>query len=90
MTLDVLDIVQARCQWIIDIDDDDFPIRLLFIEESHYTKDLDLFDLARRCNELANFADVKRVVVALCLSFRVGDVRIFPCLYYVVSIDWVT
>lgn len=86
MTLDVLNIIQARCQRVIDIDDNDLPICLLLIEKSHDTKDLDLLDLAWRCNELADFADIERIVVTFCLGFGMGDVGIFPCLYDAVSV----
>ena len=86
MTLDVLNIIQARCQRVIDIDDNDLPIRFLLIEKSHDAQDLDLLDLAWRCNKLADFANIERIVVTFCLGFGMGDVGIFPCLYYAVSI----
>lgn len=32
MTFNILDVIQSRCQRIIDVDDDDLPIRLLLVE----------------------------------------------------------
>ena len=42
---DILDIVELGSERVVDIDDDDLPIGLFFVEESHDPEDLDLFDL---------------------------------------------
>jgi len=81
MLLDILDIVQLRSQWVIDINDDDLPVGLLLIKQCHNTEDLDLLDLPWGSNQLANLADVKWVIVTLCLGLWVNNVGVFPCLY---------
>lgn len=78
MALDILDVVELRCQRVVDIDNDDLPVSLLLIEESHDTEDLDLLDLAGVTDKLADLADVERVVVALGLGLGVDDVGVFP------------
>ena len=78
MSLNILDVIQLGRQRVIDIDDDNFPIGLFFVEKSHDAEDFDLLDLTSVADELANFADVERVVISLCLGFRVNDVGIFP------------
>ncbi len=65
MALNVLDIVELRGQRVVDIDHDDLPIGLLLIKESHDTEDLDLLDLSRVADELADLADIKRVIITL-------------------------
>jgi hypothetical protein len=42
VTLDILDIVQTRSKGVVDVDNDDLPISLTLVEESHDSEDLDL------------------------------------------------
>lgn len=81
VTLNVLDVVQARCERVVDIDDNDLPVGLTLVEESHHTEDLDLLDLTGLGHELADLADVERVVVTLLLGLRVGDIGVLPGLW---------
>ncbi len=78
MALDILDIVEFWCQWIIDINDNDLPVSLLLVEKSHDTEDLDLLDLSWVADKLTNLADVEWVVVALGLGFWVDDIWVLP------------
>lgn len=78
VALDVLDIVELGSQRILDVDDDDLPVSLLLIKQSHDTEDLDLLDLTGVADELTNLADVKRVVVTLGLGLRVDRVGVLP------------
>lgn len=78
MPLNVLDIIEPWCQWIVDVDDDDFPISFFLIEQCHDSKDLDLFDLTRCCNEFTNLTDIKRIIVPFRLGLGMNYVRIFP------------
>lgn len=81
MSFDILDIVELRSQRVIDVDNNDLPVGLLLVEKGHNAEDLDLLDLARLGNELANLADVQRVVVSLGLGLWVDNVGVFPGLY---------
>lgn len=76
--LDVLDVVQARGQRVVDVDDDDLPVGLALVEEGHDTEDLDLLDLTGLGDELADLADIERVVVTVLLGLGVGDVGVLP------------
>lgn len=78
MALDVLDVVEARGQRVVDVDDDDLPVGLALVEEGHHAEDLDLLDLTRLGDELADLADVEGVVVAVLLGLGVGDVGVLP------------
>ena len=78
MALDVLDVVELWSEGVVDVDDDDFPVCLAFVEEGHDAEDLDLFHLTSVTNLLADLADVKRVVVTLCLCLCMSDVWILP------------
>lgn len=80
VALDVLNVVQAWCQWVVDINDDDLPVSLALVEQSHDTQDLDLLDLTWLGDELSDLADIERVVVALLLGLGVGHIGVFPCL----------
>jgi hypothetical protein len=80
MALDVLDVVQFRCERVLDVDDDDLPVCLALIEERHDPEDLDLLDLSNVADLLANLADVQRIVVTPGLGLSVLLSRIFPCL----------
>jgi hypothetical protein len=83
MPLYILNIVELRSQWVVDIYDNDFPIRLSLIKQSHDTENLDLFDLSNIPKLFANLTHVERVVVAvsLCLSMHLS--RVFPGLIHV-------
>jgi hypothetical protein len=78
VSLNVLDIVQLGCKRVIDIDDNDLPVSLLLIQESHDAEDLDLLDLTSVSDDLADLANVEWVVVAFGLGLGVDDVGVFP------------
>ena len=78
MALDVLDVVQFGCEWVLDVDDDNLPVRLALVEERHDPKDLDLLDLSNVANLLANLADIQRIVVTPGLSLSMLLSGIFP------------
>lgn len=78
MLFDVLDVIQLGGNRIIHIDHDHLPVRLAFIKEGHYTKHLNLLDLTSVSNGLADFNNVKRVVVAVGLGVRVGEGGVLP------------
>ena len=80
MTLDILDVVQLGSKRVVDVNDEDLPVGLTLIEESHDAEDLDLLDLANIADLLADLADVERVVVAVCLGLCVGDGGVLPSL----------
>jgi hypothetical protein len=58
VALDVLDVVELRSEGVVDVNDDNLPVGLSLVEESHDAEDLDLLDLARVAYGLANLADV--------------------------------
>ena len=68
MALDVLDVIQLGRERVLDIDDEDLPVRLALVEERHDPKDLDLLDLSDVSDLLANLADIQRIIVALGLG----------------------
>lgn len=81
VALNILDIVELGGQRIVHVDDNDLPVSLLLVEECHDTKDLDLLDLPSVADQLADLANIERVVVALGLGFRVDRIGILPGLY---------
>lgn len=78
MALDVLNVVEFRSKRVVYVNNDDLPVSLLFVKESHDAENLDLLDLPSVTDKLANLANVERVVVALGLGLRVDDVGILP------------
>lgn len=78
--LNVLDVVELGGEGVLDIDDDDLPVGLTLIEESHDTEDLDLLDLTDVANLLTDLADIERVVVTLGLGLSMGLVGVLPSL----------
>lgn len=76
--LNILNVVELGGQRIVNIDNNDLPVSLTLVQESHHTQNLDLLDLANVSNLLTNFTDIQRIVVTLGLSLRVGDVWVFP------------
>lgn len=76
--LDILDVVQPMSERVVDVDDDDLPVGLLLVQQGHHAQDLHLLDLARVADQLADLADVERVVVALGLGLWVDDVGVLP------------
>lgn len=80
VSLHILDIVQSRCKRVVDVDDEDFPVSLAFVEERHDTEHLDLLDLASVRDGFADLTDVERVVVTVGPGLGVLDVRVLPSL----------
>jgi hypothetical protein len=82
VTLDVLNVIQLGCERVLDVDDDDLPIGLAFVEEGHDAEDFDLLDLPDVTHLFADLAYVQWVVVApgLCLGMLL--VRILPSLQF--------
>lgn len=78
MALDVLDVVKARGQRVVDVDDNDLPVGLFLVQQGHDAQDFDLLELAAVADQLADLADVEGVVVAFGLGFRVDDVGVLP------------
>jgi len=80
VTFDIFDVVELGSQRVFHVDDNDLPIRLFFVKESHDAKNLDLLDLTGFCNELTDLADVEWIIVPLGFGLRVNDVRVLPSL----------
>lgn len=78
VALDILNVVELGSQRILDVNNNDLPVSLLLIEQSHDTEDLDLLDLTGVADELTNLTDIERVVIALSLGLRVNSVRVLP------------
>ena len=78
MALDILNIVELGGKRVVHINDDDLPVSLVLVEESHDSKNLDLLDLARVGDKLTNLADIERVVVTLGLGLGVNGVGVLP------------
>lgn len=78
MTLNILDVVQARSKRVVDVDDNDLPVGLALVEQSHDSQNLDLLDLTGLGDQLADLTDIQRVVVSLLLGLWVGNVGVFP------------
>lgn len=83
--LNVLNIIELGSQRVVDVNDDDLPVGLLLVEQSHHAEDLDLLHLAGLGDELADLTDVEGVVVAFGFGLGVDDVGVFPCLLCVRS-----
>src|SRR2546423_13323510 len=81
MPLHVFDVVELWSQRVMDVDDNDLPVRLFFVQQGHDTKDFDLLDLASVADELADLADVEWVVVAFCFCFGMNYIGVLPCLW---------
>lgn len=86
MALNVLNVVKFGGKRVVHVNDDDLPVGLFFVQESHDTEDLDLLDLTGIANEFTDFANVQRIVVTLGFGLGVDDVGVFPGLLYV-SLD---
>lgn len=80
VALNILDVVELGGQSVLDVNNDDFPVRLSLIEEGHDAKNLDLLDLSSVTNKLADIANVKRVVVTKGLGVAVLVGGVFPSL----------
>ncbi|KAI6770200.1 hypothetical protein HG530_004829 [Fusarium avenaceum] len=78
VSLNILNVVQLGSERVVDVNDNDLPVSLLLVEESHDTEDLDLLDLANVTNKLTDLADIERVVVTLGLGLGVNSVGVLP------------
>jgi len=76
--LDVLNVVQSRGERVVDVNNKDLPVGLSLVEEGHDTENLDLLDLTNGSDGLTDFADIKRVVVAVSAGLGVLRVGVFP------------
>ena len=87
VVLDVLDIVQLGSEGVVDINDDDLPVGLALVEESHDTEDLDLLHLADVADLLTDLADIEGVVVTLGLGLGVDGDGVLPGLHRKVRVS---
>lgn len=78
VALDVLNVVELGSQRVVHVDDNDLPVGLVLVKEGHDTQNLDLLDLASVTDELANLADIERIVVTLGLGLRVSNIGVLP------------
>jgi hypothetical protein len=78
MALDVLNIVEFGRKRVLNVNDEDLPIGLALIKKRHDPEDLNLLDLADVADLLADFTDVKRIVVALCLRLGMLGHGVLP------------
>jgi hypothetical protein len=78
VALNILNIVELVGQRVVDVDNNDFPVGLLLVEEGHDAENLDLLNLASVTDELTNLANVERVVVTLGLGLGVDGVGVLP------------
>lgn len=78
MSLDILNVVELGGERVVDVNDDDLPVSLLLVEESHDTENLDLLDLANVADKLTDLANVERVVVTLGLGLGVNGIGVLP------------
>lgn len=85
MSLNILNVVESRCQWVIDVNDNDLPVSLLLVKQSHDSQHLYLLDLPWSCDKLTNLADVEGIIVTLGLGLRVENIWVFPGLGSLVS-----
>ena len=83
VALNVLNVVELGSQRVVDVHDNDLPVGLLLVDQSHDTQNLHLLDLAGVTDQLANLAHIQRVVVTLGLGLGVDGVRVFPGLVQV-------
>lgn len=78
MALDVLNVVELGSNGVVHVNDNDLPVSLLLVEQSHDAENLDLLDLSGVSDKLADLANVERVIVTLGFGLRVSDVGVFP------------
>ena len=81
MTLDILNIVQLGRERVLDVDDEDLPVGLAFVEKGHDAEDLDLFDLPDITHLFTDLADVQRIVVTPGLGLSMQLSGVLPSLY---------
>lgn len=80
MPFNILYIIKFRCQRVLHIDYNDFPVCLTLVEKSHYAQDLDLFDLTNITYLFPYFTNIKGVVITLRFCLYMGLCRILPSL----------
>jgi hypothetical protein len=81
MALNVLDVIELGRKGILNIHDNDLPVRLALIEQSHDTENLDLLHLSHIPHLFADFANIERIVVAFGLGLCVCLRGVFPGLF---------
>ena len=70
--------VKLRGKRVVDIDDNNLPVSLTLIQESHHTENLDLLDLTNIGNLLTNLNDIEGIVVSTGLGLGMLLVGVFP------------
>lgn len=80
MTFNILNVIELGSKRVVDVDDNDLPVCLFFIQQRHHAQNFDLLDLTGIANKLTNLADVKWVVVTFRFGLGVDEIGVFPCL----------
>ena len=78
MPFNIFNVIQFGSKGVLNIDDDDLPVGLAFVEKSHDTENLDLLYLTDIANLFANLADIQGVIVTLGFGLCMSLGRIFP------------
>lgn len=78
VSLDVLNVVEFRSEWVVDVNDENLPVGLALVKQGHDAEDLDLLDLTGVAYSLTDLTDVERIIVAIGLGFGMGSTGVFP------------
>jgi hypothetical protein len=75
---DIFYVIQVPREWVLNINNDHFPIDFALLQQGYDAKNLDLLNLSDIPYPFANFADVERVIVTLGLGLSVSLCWVFP------------
>ena len=78
VTFNILNVIELGSERVVDVDDDDLPVGLFFIQQRHHAQNFDLLDLPGVANKLTNLAHVEWVVVTFRFGLGVDDIGVFP------------
>mmetsp|Transcript_5626 Transcript_5626/g.34905 ORF Transcript_5626/g.34905 Transcript_5626/m.34905 type:complete len:272 (-) Transcript_5626:157-972(-) len=92
MLFHIFHIIDHICFRVIDADGNDFPVEFTIINHGKHTDRFHFVDTAHLSCGASNFDNVDWIIVSchtVSIHFCVGDVWIFPCLWYqsIVPID---
>lgn len=80
MFVDVVDVIELVGKRVLDVNNEDLPVRFAVIQEAHDAEGLDLLDLADMADALANLEGVEGIIVSFGTGVRMYSIRVFPSL----------
>mmetsp|Transcript_26105 Transcript_26105/g.29042 ORF Transcript_26105/g.29042 Transcript_26105/m.29042 type:complete len:219 (+) Transcript_26105:111-767(+) len=86
---DIFELVNLAGLWVVDVNGNNFPVSLAFVNHSVNAYYFDGNGIASVMLYVTNLANVQRIVITFSFSALMGLGRVLPCLWDSTIVEWV-